>query len=220
MSYHIQVRQLTKPTDAELDKAAETLAEAFKSVDIFTGACVGGNWKFNVPFQRATIAAAAVAGELYVADCGEHEIAGVAAWFGPGRALLDSPDQGEAGFNALLASFSSGLRTWWMEYFLPKYTAMATEALGEGSKLAAWHLQVLGVRPEYQNKGVAVSLLKAVELNQAFPQGIPTCLEAATEKNVAMYQHCGYQLKGQDHYESSSGAFSMYALIKGSTNTA
>lgn len=39
--------------------------------------------------QRATVAAAAIAGELYVADYGEHEIAGVAAWFGPGRALLD-----------------------------------------------------------------------------------------------------------------------------------
>lgn len=41
---------------------------------------------------------------------------------------------------------------------------MSTAAFGEGSKLAAWHLQALGVRQEYQNKGVGVSLVKAVEL--------------------------------------------------------
>jgi hypothetical protein len=41
---------------------------------------------------------------------------------------------------------------------------MTTAALGEGSKLAAWHLQLLGVRAEYQNKGVGLSLLKAMEL--------------------------------------------------------
>lgn len=57
--------------------------------DVFVDACIGGNQKLHAPFLRATLAAAAIGGVLYVASYGEHEIAGVAAWFGPGRALLD-----------------------------------------------------------------------------------------------------------------------------------
>jgi predicted N-acetyltransferase YhbS len=46
---------------------------------------------------------------------------------------------------------------------MPKYTAMSTTALGEGTKLAAWHLQLFAVLPELQNKGIGVSLMKALE---------------------------------------------------------
>lgn len=81
---------------------------------------------------------------------------------------------------------------------MPKYNTMSTKALGDGTKLAAWHLQVLAVLPELQNKGIGKSLMKAVEskvgylyysdsrlnIAQASAQGVSTCLEAATEKNV------------------------------------
>lgn len=46
---------------------------------------------------------------------------------------------------------------------MPKYNTMSTKALGDGTKHAAWHLQVLAVLPEHQNKGIGKSLMKAVE---------------------------------------------------------
>lgn len=52
-------------------------------------ACIGGNQEFQVPLQRATVAAAALGGELWVADYGDREMVGAAGWYGPGRALLD-----------------------------------------------------------------------------------------------------------------------------------
>jgi ribosomal protein S18 acetylase RimI-like enzyme len=40
---------------------------------------------------------------------------------------------------------------------------MTTNALGEGTKLNAWHLQMFGVLPEHQNEGVGGALLRHVE---------------------------------------------------------
>jgi hypothetical protein len=31
---------------------------------------------------------------------------------------------------------------------------------------------------------------------------------------LAMYKHWGYELRGQDDFESTSGAFTMYSMIK------
>jgi hypothetical protein len=81
------------------------VAEAFKSgiisiiplkfslnapkLDAFMEASIGGIQDFAVPLQRATIATAALAGEVWVADYEDRELVGVAAWYGPGRTLLD-----------------------------------------------------------------------------------------------------------------------------------
>ncbi|KZT28831.1 acyl-CoA N-acyltransferase [Neolentinus lepideus HHB14362 ss-1] len=208
----IEVRLLEKPSDTELDDASQVLAKAFEK-DVFVASCIGGDQSLNIAFQRATIAAAAVAGKVYVASYEDIKVAGVAAWFGPGRGLLDSPDQGEAGYNALLASFPPELMKWWMEYFLPKYNAQTTSALGEGVKLGAWHLQMFGVLPECQGKGVGSSLMTVME-SKAFAEGKTLCLETDSEHNVKMYEHWGYALKGKDDYESSTGGFTLYILEK------
>lgn len=46
--------------------------------------------------------------------------------------------------------------------FLPKYENHTTASLGEGFKLAAWHLQMIGVKPELQRRGVGSELIDAV----------------------------------------------------------
>jgi hypothetical protein len=52
--------------------------------------CVGGDTSKLFDFQRATIASAAIAGELWIAKYDDLDFASVAAWFGPGRMLLDT----------------------------------------------------------------------------------------------------------------------------------
>ncbi|KAF8486507.1 hypothetical protein JB92DRAFT_3024362 [Gautieria morchelliformis] len=161
------------------------------------------------------ISATAVGGgELYVASYGEHDIAGVAGWFGPGTGFMNTPEQGEAGFNALMASFSPDLMKWWTEYFLPKYEVQTTTALGEGTKLAAWHLQIIGVLPEHQGKGIGGALVRTVE-SKALPNGVACCLEAVNDAIVPIYAHWGYVDKGEEHYESlAGGSFPTYVMMK------
>jgi hypothetical protein len=76
-------------TEEEIDKCAECLAAAF-ATDEFTKGCVGGDDKFIYPFERATVACNALAGEIWVASYGDEEYASVATWFPPGRNLMDS----------------------------------------------------------------------------------------------------------------------------------
>lgn len=92
--------------EANLDRAAEVLAQAFKEStlalatpclrsltrhhsDIFLAACTGGDQSLNYPYQWAIAGAAFIGGELWIADDGD-EVAGIAAWYPPGKALNDS----------------------------------------------------------------------------------------------------------------------------------
>ena len=75
----------------------------------------------------------------------------------------------------MFAAFPIELTRWWTEYvrtyrslvfmalrlprvvhkFLSKYGAMCVTALGEGTKVNGWHLQLLGTHPKHQNQGLA-----------------------------------------------------------------
>jgi ribosomal protein S18 acetylase RimI-like enzyme len=71
---------------------------------------------------------------------------------------------------------------------LPKYDAFVTAALGNGTKLAAWHLQTLGVDPAYQGQGVGKLLVKTiVEKSRAAGARPALCVECATETNVSSH---------------------------------
>ncbi|GJJ06894.1 hypothetical protein Clacol_001090 [Clathrus columnatus] len=211
----IEVRQLVNPTPGELDAASETLGKAFHN-DTFEKSCIGGNYDHMHAFQRAIIAAAVVGGgQFWVAKYGDHDFAGAAVWFGPQTALMHTPEQGEAGFNALLGSFPEGLLNWWVQYFLPKYETFTTGALGEGTKLGAWHLQQIGVLPEYHGKGIAKALIKAVE-NKPEAAGSLFVLEAEFAENLPIYEKLGYAIKAKDDFNGSvpDSDFPMWVLAK------
>ncbi|KAI0318450.1 acyl-CoA N-acyltransferase [Amylostereum chailletii] len=208
----ITVRQIVNPTKEELDKVARTLAAAFDT-DQFTLSCVGGDKSQIFAFERATAAAAAaIAGKIWVASYGDTDYASVALWFVPGRDLLDTPDQGEAGFNDLFESFSPELAKWWMEYFLPKYNVDTTKALGEGVKVAAWNLQLIGTVPKYQCKGLASALVKAVS-SRAKAEGEMVTVETEEQWNVPIYESWEFAQKlGPEPYDSLTGGFDMWVL--------
>ncbi|EIN04126.1 hypothetical protein PUNSTDRAFT_47662 [Punctularia strigosozonata HHB-11173 SS5] len=187
----IQVRHAAKPTSAELDRAATVLEQAFKD-DAFVNACIGGDQSLNFAFQRATIAATAIGGQL-------------------------CEDQGEAGFNELLEKkFPPELSQWWT--FLPKYEQQVEHALGEGQKLASWHLQMFGVLPELQNKGIGTALMQAI-VPKAHAEGKAVVLETETERNMLMYKHWKYESKSHEQYENVSGGFPISRKVFSSPST-
>ncbi|GJJ06892.1 hypothetical protein Clacol_001088 [Clathrus columnatus] len=208
----IEVRQIVNPTPEEMDAAAETLKEASQKCP----ACVGGNYDYMQPFQRSMIAAAIVGGgEFWVAKYGDHDFAGVAIWFGPQKAFMHTPEQGEVGFNALLESFPQSLLDWWVEYFLPKYETFTTEVLGEGVKFNAWHLLQIGILPGYYGKGIARALTKAVE-NKPEAAGNTFILETESAENLPIYEKLGYTIKAKGYFKSSirDEGFPMWVLVK------
>lgn len=87
--------------------------------------------------------------------------------------------------------------------FLPKYQDQTDKALGDGIKLASWHLQTFGVLPELQGKGIGTALMDAVKEKVALYCCCPACatvnasqarkdkkelvLETATEANVRFH---------------------------------
>ncbi|KAJ7862702.1 hypothetical protein B0H13DRAFT_1638543 [Mycena leptocephala] len=109
----------------------------------------------------STVVAGPLGGEVYVAETNDavKKIIGCAVWFGPGNTLYDTPEQQQHALGPLMATFNANLQKWWGEVFLPKY---GNSALGTGVKHNSWHLQTLGVDPEYQQQGAATLLVNAI----------------------------------------------------------
>jgi GNAT superfamily N-acetyltransferase len=68
----------------------------------------------------------------------------------------------------------------------------AMELLGEAHPHEpCWYLNLLGVAPEHQGKGVGSTLLRAA-LERADRDGVPAYLEATSEDNKRLYERHGF----------------------------
>ncbi|KAJ7667266.1 hypothetical protein B0H17DRAFT_950489, partial [Mycena rosella] len=132
----------------------------------------------------STVVAGLLGGEVYVAETLDTgKIVGCAVWFGPGHTMYDSEDQQKYSLGPLMASFSPELRSWWLGTFLSQYDQFVTSTLGEGKKHNSWHLQTLGVDPEYHRKGAARLLVDTI-VRKAASTNTALCVECGTETNV------------------------------------
>ncbi|KAL1708966.1 hypothetical protein EV121DRAFT_253478 [Schizophyllum commune] len=191
----IVVRHLKTATDEEIERIVAVNVAAFAD-DTFNHVLVGGNTSLLPLLMRAQIKAGLIGGEVYVAGFGPDDISSAAVWFGPGQELLDSPEQGAAGFNEFMGSITEGTRTWWTSKFFPFYGATTTEAFGEGFKKANWHLQLLATEPRAQRKGLATALIKAVN-RLAKEKGKSLTVETETEGALKFYKGTGFVLKAE-----------------------
>ena len=73
----------------------------------------------------------------------------------------------------------------------------------------AWYLSIVGVVPEYQNRGLGGALVSTV-LAQTDALGVPTWLETFTPRNEPFYERLGYREAGRFR-EPALGA--SYALM-------
>jgi len=67
---------------------------------------------------------------------------------------------------------------------------------GKHKKIAPfnhWYLMLLGVGPEFQGKGYAGMLLRAM-FSREDTNSLPYYLETETEKNVSFYEHFGFKV--------------------------
>ncbi|KAJ7364463.1 hypothetical protein DFH08DRAFT_839373 [Mycena albidolilacea] len=147
------------------------------------------------------VIAGLLGGEVYVAETTDTgKIIGCAVWFGPGRALYDNEAQREHALKPSMDSLSPELQAWWKDVFLPKYDTSVIAALGEGTKLAAWYLQTLGIDPAYQGQGVGKLLVNTiVDKSRAAGARPALCVACATETNIKIYTKIGFKLMPKDN---------------------
>ncbi|KZV85734.1 hypothetical protein EXIGLDRAFT_841255 [Exidia glandulosa HHB12029] len=189
--YHVAL--VKSPSDDEIERMTDVLHEAF-SYKYFISAL--GDPKFSRDLIKSHIGAALAddAAEIYVARSvsATRDIAGVAVWFGPGTVYLGTEAQREAGWNQLYAALDKVYQDWW-DYFLPFYDDYTTRVFGRGVKLGGHHLQVIGVLPAHQRRGIAGQLFCIVE-KKAKEQHVCTCLETVGTGNVPVYRSMGYDV--------------------------
>ncbi|KAJ7264199.1 hypothetical protein C8J57DRAFT_1332048 [Mycena rebaudengoi] len=216
----------------ELSDIEAVLAKAFKTdvfVAIVTGHDPNGTDTGYVgPFCITTVVCGLLGGEVYVAETNDaaRKIVGCAVWFGPGRSMYDSADQQQQVLGPLMATFDEKLQSWWQTEFLPRYDSFVSAALGEGTKHNSWHLQTLGVDPEYQRKGAAALLINTMIAKAAHSRD-KLCLETGTDVNLEIYSRLGFEImpkgKGgkEDCVETFTGVdgntFPMWAMARNST---
>ncbi|KAJ7808488.1 hypothetical protein B0H13DRAFT_2385837 [Mycena leptocephala] len=180
----------------------------------------------------STVVAGLLGGEVYVAETNDavKKIIGCAVWFGPGNTLYDTPEQQQHALGPLMATFNANLQKWWGEVFLPKYgafvnSALVNSALGTGVKHNSWHLQTLGVDPEYQQQGAATLLVNAI-VEKARRTGARLCAEVDTDLRLEVFSKIGFEMmpKGNggkdDCCETYTGVdgstFKMWVMARGS----
>ncbi|KAJ6508440.1 hypothetical protein C8R45DRAFT_967433 [Mycena sanguinolenta] len=207
----------------EMDAVLDVLTRAFTG-DLFTAVVTGHtvedpDTSHNRQLNRSMVVAGLLGGEVYVAETSDtSKIVGCAIWFGPGRALYDTPEQRQHALEPFMASLDKELRDWWLAILLPKYDSFVTSVLGEGTKLAAWHLQTLGVDPAYHRQGVGKLLVNTIvekyRAGQAHPPAL--CVEAATETNLKVYANLGFRLMPKDN-KGPESCKQTYTGVKGNT---
>ncbi|KAF8744648.1 Acetyltransferase (GNAT) family, partial [Rhizoctonia solani] len=165
----------------------------------------------RVELQTALMGAGRVFGAFIDIE-GVERLAGIAIWYGPGKQFLDENDPEQLVY---WAHFSNKLdpetRQWWKEVMLPRYSQLTLDGLGEGVKKGLFHLQVLGVHPNFHRRGVGRALIDYM-LPQIDAQGIASCVETANEANMSFYGSFGFRVKSKKEFPSTHGDFVMWCL--------
>lgn len=191
MSTNITIRQITNFSQDDLTTVAQTFGTAFAD-DPFHHISTNHHLE---PMSQAEAHGALIGGEVYVAEL-DGKVVGAASWFPPGTALFDSDEQREKAAGPFMAQLEPEVQKWWTEYFLPTYGTDVDRVFGPGYKLVSYHLQTIGVLPEYQGRGIAKKLIEHVR-PKAHAAGVNLCLEAITERNSQIYAKMGFEVLGE-----------------------
>jgi len=132
-------------------------------------------------------------------------------WFGPGQEMFRSEKQCNEGWEPFERMFSPQLKNWWDDVLSPIDDAFVLKSFGPGTKLRGWHLQVIGVLPEYRRQGIASQVIDTVK-QIASRTHLPMTLEVETEFNVHVYESVGFRLRHQVDGCGPWGNFTMYGL--------
>ncbi|KAJ7648378.1 hypothetical protein DFH06DRAFT_1210086 [Mycena polygramma] len=214
-SQDYSVRLVVKATDQETAKATAVLCEAF-GWRFFTDA-LNGDPNLVPEILGAYLKAGLVGGQVYFAENASKEIVGVAVWFQPGHRALGTEEQQAAGWDSLMAKLPKKYCSWWSYFLGFLYNEFVEETLGPGVILKSFHLQLIGVHPDYQRRGIAGKMMGLVE--QARTPGTLCVLETPSEEKAKIvYKSLGYEIRGRSKeitgVEGKPVDWRFYVLVK------
>lgn len=173
------------PAD-RLDEMADAAAEAFAAIGDPLA-------RFIFEQEPDRPALSRLLSRMIAGECRERSIKqapssaieAVAIWFPPGvdYSQDESPDPFR---NILFASPETGRRLTDAFALLTTLTVMLAEE-------PQWYLHLLAVRPAFQGRGLASSLIRPM-LERANREGRPASLITQSLANVSMYRHLGFEV--------------------------
>lgn len=168
---------------------------------------------------RTIVCSAALGGLLHAltipASSGE-QIIGAAVWFPPGTSSSSTEQQRQVGWGVFLEAAERKqpkLKTWWLEYLIPKFEETYASVLPPNFTKDSWHLLYFGVLPEYQGKGLGKRLFKLAEA-QAQSTKTPIVLETGTDLDITIYRKLGLDVAGDMLIESDHGSQTLTIMVK------
>jgi ribosomal protein S18 acetylase RimI-like enzyme len=183
----VTLMDLFKLAKAHVQPATETLVDAFQSYPLVQHYFPHGEKRDKVTqyFLSFAVYNGIRYGEVYSVS---PNCEGVAIWMPPGtypltfwRVLRSVP------LSVLLsfARYGGGEMRDVGEYIEKVHQRL--------TPFKHWFLQTIGVAPQFQGKGYAGMLLRAM-LAKIDEEGLPCYLETLEEKNVSLYEHFGFRI--------------------------
>jgi len=201
------VRHAANPTAQEIEETTWAFHNSFGKAFFLTA--MDGKPELSEDLCKEQVNAAIQDGELWIAELPEpnaegKRIVGAATWYPPGKLMLRGAGHRDAPWEQSMSKLTEKNQQWW-EVFYERFDAMNEKCLGENAKLNGWHLQLLGVHPDYQKKGISTAFDKAISEKAlaAQPEGAILCLETVT--GVPIYNKMGYEVKGDTMIPAPSG---------------
>jgi ribosomal protein S18 acetylase RimI-like enzyme len=178
-----------------LDEAAEVLSIAFDNYPMMRYFFAGGGEHqaehVREAFRFTCVMRLELGGHL-IGICEDERLVGVAC--------INQPESAEwpASLEQEYERFQQLIGPQAVERF-GKYGELGEKfAVGEPH----FYLVAIGVRPEAQGKGYGKILLDETQrLSQSHPTSTGVALDTETESNVALYQHCGYEVTAQSNLD-------------------
>jgi GNAT superfamily N-acetyltransferase len=204
------VRTLLDPSDADLAKAVEVLNAAYATSEPALYAAAGPDHFADIlpALNAANLKAAALAGEIYVAEDHQGKFVGVGIGFGPGREIFDSEDQTTQALHILVSRLPPDVHAW-NQTMTPQIDQFKTAAFGNASK-TQWCVQRLGVLPEYQRRGIGSRLVKHI-CNKS--SGYSVTSQATDDRCIKLYTSLGFKIRAFVPIDAPHGSFTLTALM-------
>jgi GNAT superfamily N-acetyltransferase len=176
-------------TAADAEPAGHLLTRAFIDEPLFVAALpdCGQRARLCPPLFTANIRYAVHYGEAWAAGTTRGEMLGVLYWLAMPEATLTPEVSRSFGFEVITADWGGALET---------IVAVENQGIAAIPNLPAhWrYLQMVGVEPACQGRGVGSALLRHVVADAA---GLPLCLVTDRSQNVPLYNRTGFVLVAQ-----------------------